>query len=88
MYCKFGNFHEGFIFAKLRICEVLCQIKSSQYGEITLLFVNMAKSCPSHEYLMSQIYLLTLFAKIEFSRKFLNLQYYCSCNHLLMVIQV
>ena len=20
-YCKFGNFHEGFIFAKLRICE-------------------------------------------------------------------
>ena len=21
-YCKFGNFREGFIFAKLRICEV------------------------------------------------------------------
>ena len=21
-YCKFGNFHEGFIFAKLPICEV------------------------------------------------------------------
>ena len=20
LYCKFGNFHEGFIFAKLRIC--------------------------------------------------------------------
>ena len=22
-YCNFGNFREGFIFAKLRICEVL-----------------------------------------------------------------
>ena len=22
IYCKFGNFHEGFIFPKLRICEV------------------------------------------------------------------
>ena len=22
IYCKFGNFREGFIFAKLRICEV------------------------------------------------------------------
>ena len=22
VYCKFGNFREGFIFARLRICEV------------------------------------------------------------------
>ena len=22
LYCKFGNFHEDFIFAKLRICEI------------------------------------------------------------------
>ena len=52
------------------------KIKYSQNGEITLSFVNMAKSCPSHELLMSQICLLMLFVKIKFSLKFLNLLYY------------
>ena len=51
------------------------KIKSSQNGDITLSFVNMTKSCPSREFIMSQICLLTLFAKITFSRKFPNLQY-------------
>ena len=27
VFCKFGNFHEGFIFAKLRFCEV-CENKT------------------------------------------------------------
>ena len=49
--------------------------KSSRNGEITLSFINMAKSCRSHEFLMSQICLLTHFAKIKFSQKFPNLQY-------------
>ena len=41
------------------------KIKSSRNGEITLSFVNMTKSCPSHEFLTSQICLLMLFAKIS-----------------------
>ena len=63
-------FLRNFTYAKFR------EIKSSRNGEITLSFVNMAKSCPSHEILMSQICLLVLFAKIKFSRKFPNLQYH------------
>ena len=63
MYCRFGNFREGFK-----------KIESSQNGEITLLFVNMAKSCLSHDFLMLQICLLTLYAKIKFLQKFPNLQ--------------
>ena len=35
----------------------------------------MGKSCPSREFLASQICLLTLFAKIKFSRKFPDLQF-------------
>ena len=34
------------------------KIKSSQNGEITLLFTDIGKSCPSHKFLTSQIYLL------------------------------
>ena len=56
------------------------KIKSSPNAEITLSFVNMAKSCLSHEFLMSQICLLTQFAKIKFSRKFSNLQYWDVLN--------
>ena len=45
------------------------KIKSSQNGEITLSFTDIVKSCPSCEFLASQICYLTLFAKIKFSRK-------------------
>ena len=70
-YCKFGNFREGFIFAKLRYV----QIKSSRNGEITLSFTDISKPCPCCKIFTSQICLLTLFAKIKFSRKFPNLHY-------------
>ena len=51
------------------------KIKSSRIGEITLSFTHISKSHPCCEFLMSQICVLTLFAKIKFSRKFPNLQY-------------
>ena len=47
------------------------KIKSLRNGEIT----DMGKSCPSREYLKSQICLLTLFAKIKLSRNVPDLQY-------------
>ena len=50
------------------------KIKSSRNGEITLWFTDICISCHSREILTSQICLLTLIAKIKFSRKFLNLQ--------------
>ena len=60
-------------------------IKSSRNGEITLSFTGISKSCPSRKFLTSQnLRLLTLFAKIKFSRKFPNLQFCelskCACN--------
>ena len=45
------------------------KIEPSRNGEITLSFTDVGKSCTSREFF------LTLFAKIEFSRKFSNLQY-------------
>ena len=50
------------------------KINSSPFCAITLSFTDIGKSCPS-EFITSQILLLTLFAKIKFSRKFLNLQF-------------
>ena len=44
-------FSQNFAYAKFRENKVLA--KSN--GEITLSFVNMVKSCPSHEFIMSQI---------------------------------
>ena len=46
-YCKFGNFREGFIYATLRSFE---KLKTSRNDEITLSFVDIAKSCPSREF--------------------------------------
>ena len=74
--CKFGNFHEGFIFKKLHMRRFV-KMKSSQIGEITLLFTDTGKSCPCREFSMWQICVLRLFAKIKVSRQFQNLQY---CN--------
>ena len=50
------------------------KIKSSCKGEITLLFTDKGKACPSREFLTSQICLLMLFAKIKFSQKIPILQ--------------
>ena len=41
LYCKLGNFREGFIFVK---------IKSSRNCEIILSFTDIGKSCPSGEF--------------------------------------
>ena len=57
------------------------KINSSQNGNITLSFIDIGKSRPSHNLLMSQICLLTLFEKIKFSRKFPNLQYLITNCH-------
>ena len=52
-------------------------MKLSRNGEINLLFTDehVGKSCTSHESLTLQICILTLLAKIKFSRKFLNVEY-------------
>ena len=72
IYRKFGNFREGFIFAKKM--RNFKKINPSRNGEITLLFTDVGKSGHSFEFLTSQIPLLTLFAKIKFSQKFPDLQ--------------
>ena len=51
------------------------KINPSRSAEVTQLFTDIGKSCPSHEFLALQICLLMLFAKIKFSQKFPNLQY-------------
>ena len=51
------------------------KIKSLRNREITLSLTDIGKSCTSRKNLSSQICLLTLFAKIKFSRKFPDLQY-------------
>ena len=51
------------------------KIKSSPNGEITLSTTDIVKSCSSRDFLLSQVCLLTLFAKIKISRNFLDLQY-------------
>ena len=56
------------------------KIKPSQNGEITLSFTNIGKSCPSREFLMSQMCLLTLFTKTKLLRIFLSLQYTQWCS--------
>ena len=53
-------------------------MKSSRNREITLLISDIGKLCLSREFLTSQVCLLTLFAKIKFSRKFQDLRYLCS----------
>ena len=46
------------------------KIKASQNGEITVLFTDVSNSCPSREFLMSQICLLTLLAKSNYCENF------------------
>ena len=62
-------FSRNFAYAKF------VKIKSSRNSEITLSFTNAGKSCLSLVFLVSQICLLTIFAKIKLSRKFPDLQY-------------
>ena len=57
----------SWIFAYAKFHEVKTLAKSLSFTDIGI-------SCPSREFLMSQICLLMLLAKIRFSRKFRNLQ--------------
>ena len=52
-------FSRNFTYAKFREHRTLGN------GEITMSFTDVGKSCPSHEFLMSQMCFLTLFAKIS-----------------------
>ena len=70
-YCKFEYFHE----TSHSHVQSFMKIKPSPNGEITLPFTDVGKSCTRCEFSTSQTCLLTLFAKIKFSLKFLNLQY-------------
>ena len=55
-YSKFGNFREGFIFAKLCIImRSFVKIKASQIGEITLSFTDVGKSRPCRDFSTWQI---------------------------------
>ena len=51
------------------------KMKSSRNREVTLSITDIGKPCPSREILTSLVCLLTLFAKIKFSRKFPDLRY-------------
>ena len=54
--------------------QSFAKIKPSRNSKITLSFTDKGKSCLSREVLTSQICLVTLLAKIKFSRTFPNLQ--------------
>ena len=68
------KFSREFNFREASHMRSFVKIKPSRNGVITLSFTNTVKSCSSREYFTSQICLLTLFAKIKFSRKSPNLQ--------------
>ena len=57
--------------------------KSLQNCDIVLASTDLGKSWLSREFLMSQICLLTLLAKIKFSQKFPDLQYHVVLNLLI-----
>ena len=46
------------------------KIKSSGNGEITLSITDIGKSCTSREFLARQVFLLTLFSKINSRKNF------------------
>ena len=52
------------------------KIKPLRIGNISLSFTDIGKSCPVPNFFTSQMCLLTLFAKLKFSLKFPNLQYW------------
>ena len=74
-YCRFRIFSEGFILQNLANAKFV-KIKSSQNGKIILSLSDIGKSCHGRNFFTSQICLLTLFAKIDFSLKIPHLQIY------------
>ena len=71
------NISRGFNFRETSHVRSFVKRKSSRNATITLSFTDICKSCPICEFLASQMCLLTLIAKIKFSRKFPDLQYMC-----------
>ena len=62
------------------------KIKFSRICKITLSFIDIGKSRPCCEFSTSQIYVLTLFSKIEFSEKYPNLQYFTQGSYKLKYV--
>ena len=72
IYCKFGNFREDFIFAKLRIYAYMrsfVKTKSSGNAKITMSFSDICKSCPSREFLASKIFCFNVIHENEILAK-------------------
>ena len=72
-YREFGKFLEGLFSRNFEDAEFR-ENKPSPNGENLLSFTDVGKSCQIRDFLTWQIRLLTLFAKINFSRSFPNLQ--------------
>ena len=70
-YCKYGNFRERFIFAKLREIRSFVKIKASRDCVITLSFTDVGKTVAN---LIVTNTSFNAFAKIKFPRKFPDLQ--------------
>ena len=73
------KFSRGFYFRETSHKRSFANIKPSRNRENSLSFTDVGKSCQSHNFYHGK-YVLTLFAKIKFSRKFLNLQYVLSTS--------
>ena len=59
-YCKFGNFLRGFYLRETSHMRSFVKMKPSQNDEMTLLFTDKGKLCPSHDFLTSQICLYAI----------------------------
>ena len=70
-----SEFLLGFYSPKTLQMRSFVKINPSRNGKINLSFTDFHISCPIREFPTSQICLSILFAKIKFSREFLNLQY-------------
>ena len=74
VYCKVGNFREGLFSRNLAYAEFV-KIESSRNGAISLLLTDIGKSCPSREFLTSQICLFNAICENKILAKFPDLQY-------------
>ena len=68
------KFSQEFNFLITSHMRSFVKIQPSRIGYITLWFTYIGKSCHDRDFFTLQMCLLTLFAKIKFSRKFLSLQ--------------
>ena len=66
------------IFARILFYVKFLENKPLWFCETTMSLIDTSKSCLCRKFLTSKICLLTPFAKIKFSRKFSNLQYFDS----------